>query len=315
MLLSIVFILLSLVLLYYGAEWLVKGSSLVALQHGISPLVVGLTIVAFGTSSPELFVSMSAAIEGKGGIAIGNALGSNLFNICIILSIAALVSPLKIKLQLLKFDIPVVTGSTLLFILLFTDRTLQRWEGMLLFVFLIAYVLLNLYFAKKEKKTEILQEFKDEMPETGKKWYIIAGLILAGLALLIGGSRLLVMGATEIARSLGVGETIIGLTIVAAGTSMPELATSALAAFRKEYDIAVGNVIGSNIFNILGILGISSLVKPISALAISNIDLVVLVLATLVLYPFFKTRYTLKRDEAIFLILIYCIYLYYLWPK
>lgn len=315
MLISVALVLISLVLLYFGAEWLVKGSSIIALQNGISPLVVGLTIVSFGTSSPELFVSLSAAMEGKGGIAVGNALGSNLFNICVILSVSALVSPLKIKMQVLKFDIPVVTGSTLLFIMLFMDRSINRWEGLLLSVILIGYILMNLFFAKKEKHKEILEEFNQEMPSTNKKWYVIAGMITAGLALLIGGSRLLVIGATDIARGLGVGETIIGITIIAAGTSMPELATSALAAFRKEYDIAVGNVIGSNIFNILGILGISALVKPISALAISNIDLIALVLATLVLYPFFRTRYTLKRDEAIFLIMMYGFYLYYLWPK
>jgi len=315
MIYSILLVAGSLVLLYFGANWLVNGSSQFALKLGISPLVIGLTIVALGTSSPELLVSLMASAEGKGGIAIGNVIGSNLFNLCVILSIAALIRPLGIKMQVLKFDIPVVTLSTLLFGLFFLNRNLSQIEGLILFLFLIAYVIMNISLARKEKSKEVLQEFADEMPVPGKKWFHLAGLVIGGLIVLLVGSKLLVEGASDIARSLGVGETIIGLTIIAAGTSMPELATSAMAAFRKEYDIAVGNVIGSNIFNILGILGVSALIKPISALAISNIDLLALTVATLVLYPFFRTRYTLKRDEAVFLILIYIVYMYYLWPK
>ncbi|MBK7029970.1 MAG: calcium/sodium antiporter [Bacteroidales bacterium] len=315
MLLSFLYIFLSLVLLYFGADWLVKGSSLFAFRKGISPLIIGLTIVAFGTSSPELLVSIMATIDHQGGIAIGNVIGSNIFNICVILGIAALISPLKIKLQILKIDIPVVIGSTLIFMLMFRDRSLDRYEGMILLAFLIIYTIVNIHLARKEKNKEVLEEYSDEIPVKLKSRWMEYALMLGGLVLLLAGSKLLVFGAVDVARALGVGETIIGLTIIAAGTSMPELATSAFAAYRKEYDIAIGNVIGSCTFNLLGILGVASVVNPISAMAISNIDLYILLGTSLILLPFFRTKFTLKKDEAFILLFLYGIYLYYLWPK
>lgn len=315
MLLSIFFVLASLVLLYFGASWLVKGSSALALKAGVSPLVAGLTVVAFGTSSPEMVVSVNAAISGHGNIAIGNVVGSNLFNICVILGISALVAPLKIKMQLLKIDIPVLIITTIGFILLFADRHISRFEGFVLVSGIVIYTVVNIILARREKNAEVLAEFDKSVPNQKMKWYWSVGLIVLGLGVLIAGSELLVKGAVVIARSLGVGETIISLTIIAAGTSMPELASSIVATIKKEYDIAIGNIIGSNIFNILAIVGISSIVSPLSALAISNIDLYVMLGVTLLLLPFFRTSYTLKRDEGIFMIGIYLIYMYYLWPK
>ena len=315
MLLSVFFVLSSLILLYFGASWLVKGSSSLALKAGVSPLVAGLTVVAFGTSSPEMVVSVNAAISGHGNIAIGNVVGSNLFNICIILGISALVAPLKIKLQLLKIDIPVLILTTIGFMLLFADRHISRVEGVVLVSGIMIYTVVNIILARREKSAEVLAEFDESVPDPKIKWYWSAGLILLGLGVLIAGSELLVKGAVVIARSLGVGETIISLTIIAAGTSMPELASSIVATMKKEYDIAIGNIIGSNIFNILAIVGISSIVNPLSAIAISNIDLYVMLGVTLLLLPFFRTSYTLKRDEGIFMIGIYLIYMYYLWPK
>jgi cation:H+ antiporter len=315
MLLSITFILASLVLLYFGALWLVKGSSDLALKAGVSPLVAGLTVVAFGTSSPELVVSINAALSGHGNIAIGNVIGSNLFNICMILGIAAIVSPLRIKMKLLKIDIPVLIFTTIGFMWLFYDRHISRVEGGILFAGIIIYTLMNIILARREKSVEILEEFDRSIARSNSKWYWSAGLIVLGIGVLVAGSELLVKGAVSIARSLGVGETIIGLTIIAAGTSVPELASSIVATMKKEYDIAIGNVIGSNIFNILGILGISSIINPLSGMAISNIDLYIMLGATLMLLPFFKTQYTLKRDEGIFMIVLYLMYLYYLWPK
>jgi cation:H+ antiporter len=315
MLLSITFILASLVLLYFGALWLVKGSSDLALKAGVSPLVAGLTVVAFGTSSPELVVSINAALSGHGNIAIGNVIGSNLFNICMILGIAAIVSPLRIKMKLLKIDIPVLIFTTIGFMWLFYDRHISRVEGGILFAGIIIYTLMNIILARREKSVEILEEFDRSIARSNSKWYWSAGLIVLGIGVLVAGSELLVKGAVAIARSLGVGETIIGLTIIAAGTSVPELASSIVATMKKEYDIAIGNVIGSNIFNILGILGISSIINPLSGMAISNIDLYIMLGATLMLLPFFKTQYTLKRDEGIFMIVLYLMYLYYLWPK
>ena len=315
MLISVLYILISLLLLYFGANWLVKGSSSLALKAGVSPLVAGLTVVAFGTSSPELVVSVNAAISGHGNMAIGNVVGSNLFNICIILGISALVAPLKIKMQLLKIDIPVLILTTIGFMLLFADRHISRFEGVVLVSGIVLYTIMNIILARREKNIEVLAEFQESVTDPKLKWYWSAGLILIGLGLLIAGSELLVKGAVVIARSLGVGETIISLTIIAAGTSMPELASSIVATIKKEYDIAIGNIIGSNIFNILGIIGISSLVKPLSAIAISNIDLYAMLGVTLLLLPFFRTHYTLKRDEGLFMIALYGMYLYYLWPK
>lgn len=315
MLLSVFYVLASLVLLYFGASWLVKGSSSLALKAGVSPLVAGLTVVAFGTSSPELVVSVNAAISGHGNIAIGNVIGSNLFNICIILGISALVSPLKIKMKLIKIDIPILIITTIGFMLFFADRQISRFEGVILFAGIVLYTIISIVLARREKSTEVLAEFDGSVKDQKMKWYWSAGMVLIGIGVLVAGSDLLVKGALAIARSLGVGETIIGLTIIAAGTSVPELASSIVATIKKEYDIAIGNVIGSNIFNILGIIGISGIVNPLSAMAISNIDLYVMLGVTLLLIPFFRTGYTLKRDEGIFMIGLYLIYLYYLWPK
>jgi cation:H+ antiporter len=315
MLLSVFYILVSLILLYFGANWLVKGSSALALKAGVTPLVAGLTVVAFGTSSPELVVSIKTAYSGQGNIAIGNVVGSNLFNICIILGISSLVTPLKIKMQLLKIDIPVLIFVTGGFILLFADRHISRLEGLILLAGISAYTYANIYLARREKNKEVLDEFQEAVSESKKKWYWSAGMVVAGIGILVAGSEFLVKGAVDIARALGVGETIIGITILSAGTSLPELASSIVASMRKEYDIAVGNIIGSNIFNILGIIGVSSLVKPLNAIAISNIDLLVMFGVTLLLLPFFRTHYTLKRDEGIFMIGLYLVYMYYLWPK
>jgi cation:H+ antiporter len=315
MLLSIIYVLASLVILYFGALWLVKGSSALALRAGISPLVAGLTVVAFGTSSPELVVSINATLSDHGNIAIGNVIGSNLFNICIILGISALISPLKIKMQLLKIDIPVLIITTIGFMLLFADRQISRWEGGILVTGIVLYTVFNIILARREKSAEVKALFEQSIADQKMKWYWSVGLVLLGIGVLVAGSELLVKGAVSVARSLGVGETIIGLTIIAAGTSLPELASSIVATMKKEYDIAIGNIIGSSIFNILAIVGISSVIRPLSAIAISNIDLYAMIGATLLLLPFFRTNYTLKRDEGIFMIGIYLIYMYYLWPK
>jgi len=315
MFLSITFIIVALILLYFGASWLVKGSSALALKAGVSPLVAGLTVVAFGTSSPEMVVGINTAIAGHGNIAVGNVIGSNIFNICIILGISAIVAPLRIKMQLLKIDIPVLIITTIAFMIFFHDRQISRLEGSILLSGIVLYTILNIALARREKTKEIIDEFDKSIPKSNMKWYYSAGMVVIGVGVLVAGSELLVKGAVEVARILGVGETIISLTIIAAGTSMPELASSIVATLKKEYDIAIGNIIGSNIFNILGIIGISSVIRPLSALAISNIDLYIMLGVTLLLLPFFRTKYTLTRDEGIFMVILYLIYLYYLWPK
>jgi cation:H+ antiporter len=315
MLLSVLYILTSLILLYFGASWLVKGSSSLVLKAVVSSLAAGLTIVAFGTSSPELVVSIQSAISGHGNIAIGNMIGSNLFNICVILGISAVVAPLSIKMLLLKINIPALIIASIGFMLLFADRQISRFEGGILIFGLVIYIILNITLARREKSAEVNAEFEISITDQKVKWYWAAGLIILGIGALVAGSELLLTGAVAIAHSLGVGETIIGLTIIAAGTSIPLLATTIVAVIRKEYNLAIGNVIGASIFNILGIIGISAVISPLSAIAISIIDLYVMIGVTLLLLQFLRTKYILKRDDGIFMIGIYLIYLYYLWPK
>jgi len=315
MLISSLLLVLSLAFLYFGASWLVKGSVMLAVRAGVTPIIASLTIVAFGTSSPGLVVSINAAISGHGNIVIGNVLGSNLFNILVILGVSAIISPLKIKMQLLKIDIPILIISTLLFMIFFADRHISRMEGGVLFTGFIIYKFVRIRLAKREKSPEVSQQFSESIPNGKLKWYWAIGLAILGIALLVTGSELLIKGAIDIARKLGIGETIIGITIIAAGTSLPVLASSVVATMKKEYDIAIGNILGSCIFNILFITGISSMAQTVSTIAISNIDLYVMLGATLLLLPFFRTHYTLKRDEGIFMIGMYLIYIYYLVPK
>jgi cation:H+ antiporter len=315
MLISVFYILASLILFYFGAIWLVKGSSALSLKAGISPMVAGLTIVAFGSSSPALFVCGNAALAGHGNIAIGNIIGSNMFNICVVIGISAIIAPLKIKMHLLKLIIPVLIISTIGFIILFTDRQISRFEGGILLSGILLYTILIVIFARREKDKEEIDGYSNFVLNEKIKWYSSAGMIIFGIAELVAGSELLLRGAIAIANSLGVGETIIGLTIIAAGTSAPLLASSIVAVNKKEYDVALGNVIGSNIFNILGIIGISSLINPLSAIAISNIDLYIMLGVTLFLIPFLRKSYILKRDEGIFMIILYLMYMFYLWPR
>jgi cation:H+ antiporter len=308
-------ILISPVLLYFGASWLIKGSSSLAIKAGISLLVTGLTIVSFGTASPALIVSINAVISGHGNMVIGNVIGSNLFNICIILGISAMVAPIKIKIKLLKIDIPSLVLSAIGFMILFSDRQINRFEGGILLFGFALYTGLKIILSHREKNTEIHTEFKKSIPDHKLKWYYSAGMAVLGIGLMFTGAELLLKGAVATARLLGVGDTIISLTIVAGVTSMPLLVTTIVSIRKKEYDVAIVTVISSGIFNILGIIGVSSLINPLSAIAISNIDLYVMLGITLLLLPFFRSSYTLKRDEGIFMIGIYLIYMYYLWPK
>ena len=315
MLLPFAFILISIILLYFGTSWLIKGSSSLALKAGVSSLVAGLSFAAFGNSSPELAVSVNAALSGHGNIAIGNVIGSNLFNICMILGISAIVAPLKIRMQLLKIDIPALILSATGFILVFVDRQISRSEGVILLLCLVLYLLFKIILARRKQSAELHTEFGNSISNQKMKWYWAVGMLVLGIAILVVGSELLVKGAVAIARSLEVGETIIGLTVIAAATSMPLLFFSVVATVRKKYDLAIGNVIGASIFNILGTIGISAVIHPLSALAISNIDLFIMIGVTLLLLQFLRSKYILKRDDGIFMIVMYLIYLYYLWPK
>jgi cation:H+ antiporter len=314
MITSIVFIAFALLLLFFGAEGLVRGSSSLALRAGLSPLLVGLTIVAFGTSSPELVVSVKAALDQQGDLSVGNVVGSNSFNIGIILGLTALLCPIPVHRQIIKIDAPIALGVAGLLLLFLQDKILTRNEGLVLLIGIIAYTAMNIVLARKEASNGKVS--KDEsLSGVSKNWMIDIVFILGGLGILVLGSRLLVDNSITLAKAFGVSEAVIGLTIVAAGTSMPELATSIVAAVRKQPDIAIGNVVGSNVFNILGILGVASVISPIHAPGISWIDYAAMIIFTALLIPLLYAGRVLHRIEGILLLALYCGYLFLLWPK
>ncbi|WP_455637468.1 calcium/sodium antiporter [Parabacteroides sp.] len=303
MITSVTLLVLSLYALYIGAGWLVKGSTEIALKANISHLVIGLTIVAFGTSAPELVVSINASISGQGDIAIGNVIGSNIFNIAAILGISAAIHPLQAKRQLTKIDIPILILATILLTFFFWNGELGRLEGALFLTGILLYTLFSLYFSRKhEKQIEVQNGELEKQPEP---WYKDILYILGGLAVLIFASHLLVTNAISIAKELGVSEAVIGLTLVAAGTSLPELATSIVAALKKSPDIAIGNIVGSNLFNILAITGTTSVIRPIIAKSVNHIDLLVMLGLTLLLLPLAKSGLKISRTEGWILIIIY----------
>jgi len=302
------------VLLFFGADALIRGSVRISVRSGISPLIVGLTVVAFGTSTPELFVSIKANLNGNGDIAIGNMVGSNIFNISIILGLAALLQPIKVKSQLVSQDIPVMIGSTILFVVLTRDMSIQRVEGGILFLMLIIYIILNIRLARQGKEIELAEEFEHHMPAGGGRLFFDVFLIAAGIGILLLGSTALIHGAVNVAKSAGISEAVIGLTLIAAGTGLPELATTLVATIKKETDMAVGNVVGSNIFNVLCIGGISSLVKPLQAPDIEFIDLAVMTALSVILLPLCWSGLKIARREGVMLLASYAAYLYFIWP-
>ena len=303
---------LGLVLLYYGAEALVKGSSSMALRLGISPLLVGLTVVAFGTSSPELVVSLKAAYLGQGDISVGNIVGSNICNIGLILGFCAIVTPIAVSSQIIRFDLPIMIGATVLALFFLHGGILGPAQGIVLFLLLVAYVAFSILISKSRSGDALGSEFAEELKPSKKSLTFDIVMVAAGLAMLVLGARFLVDAAIEIARALGWSEAVIGLTIVAVGTSLPEFATSLVAAVRKEADIAVGNIVGSNIFNILGILGLSSILTPLSASGITTIDLVVMCVFAVILWMFCLSGKRITRAEGGLMLSAYAGYILYL---
>lgn len=305
---EIVWLLLSFVILYYGAEGLVFGASSLAKRLGISALVIGLTIVSIGTSMPELLVSIKAAMNGQSAISIGNALGSNLFNIGIILGLSAIIYPLLAKKQLLKFDVPVMILTSVLFLLLFLDSKISRIEAILMVILFLSYTTYLLVSSKRKHNINPNRDEDDDIKLT-KHWALDILFIVVGLVALVWGSDLLVVNAIIIAERLGMSEAMIGLTIVSAGTSMPELATSAVAAFKKRTDIAIGNIVGSNIFNILLILGVAGIIQPISTPDINYIDALVVVALGVLLWLFMKMSASIRRWQGVVFIVLYVLYI------
>jgi cation:H+ antiporter len=319
---NVLLFVLGLAALVLGANALVRGASRLALSFSVSPLVVGLTVVAFGTSAPEVAVSVGAVLGGRTDIAIGNVVGSNVFNVLFILGVSALIAPLVVGTQLIRQEVPIMIGASVLLVVLALDGRLGALEGALLFGLLIAYT----WFLVRQSRAEAgiaNQEFAAEMPAAGGRgarwdahWAAQVGLVVAGLALLVLGSEWLVGAAVAFARAIGVSDLVIGLTIVAAGTSMPEVATSIAAAFKGERDIAVGNVVGSCTFNILGCLGLSALASGAAGLAVApailSFDVWVMLAAALACLPVFVTGREIARWEGAVFVGYYAAYAAYL---
>jgi cation:H+ antiporter len=298
----------ALVLLVAGGEVLVRGAARLATGLGVAPLVIGLTVVAFGTSSPELAVSVRAALAGQADLAVGNVVGSNIFNVLFILGVSAVIVPLAVSEQLIRIDIPVMVGVSAAVLLFATNGTISRVEAALLVTALIAYILLQLRLGRRDKGQQ------EETTEDAGRLMPSIALVAVGLALLTVGSNWLVQAATEIARALGVTQLVIGLTIVAAGTSMPEVVTSIVAGVRGQREIAIGNVIGSNIFNLLAVLGITGVLVPdgisVSAAALS-MDIPVMLAVAVLCLPIF-IGFTIGRREGLLFLACYALYTTYL---
>ena len=309
-------------LLYYGAEWLVRGSSSLARSLGVTPIVIGLTVVAFGTSAPELVVSLIASIKAKSMIAVGNVVGSNICNMALVLGLAATFQPITSDKSVVKRDIPIMLGISLYLLVLSLNSKLGRIEGATLFAGIILYIFFDYYVAMKESKRALGGAAAAVAPEVEEIAYVTSRpkqilLILIGILGVVAGAQIVVESAVRIMKILGVSEKFIGLTIIAFGTSMPELATSVVAALRKEMDISIGNLVGSNVFNIMSVLGIASLVRPIpipggfinSGLVI---DYFVMMFTSLLPWLMMRKTYTVTRKGGLNLLFFYVGYVTYL---
>ena len=303
-----------LVLLYFGADWLVQGAVTLALHLGLSPLIVGLTVVALGTSVPEALVSVQAALGHQGGIALGNVIGSNILNIALILGLSSLILPLKVDSRIVKADVPLLTGATFMLVVLLEDFHISRMEGAFLLLCIVFYVTGNIMTVKRTSPEEDKIEGMEIPEDSGKTLWRDVGFLILGIVTLGFGANFLVTGAVDLARIFGLSEALIGLTIVSIGTGTPELATALMAAFRKSPDLAIGNVVGSNLFNIMFVLGIAGLVAPLDGKGISSVDLYVMLGVTILLLPTVWTGRILDRKEGFLFLAIYVGYLYHLWP-
>jgi len=304
------------ILLIVGAEVLVRGASRIAAFIGISPLVIGLTVVAFGTSSPELAVSVISSLNGAPGIAVGNVVGSNIFNILFILGLSSILIPLVVVQQLIRLDVPIMIGASLLFFGFAWDGQVQVWEGLVLLLSGIAYTVFIIRNSRKENNKAVLKEYQEEYGQVKKPvpvWLSVV-FVVAGLLLLVLGSRWLVDSSVAIAQNFGVSDMVIGLTIIAVGTSLPEVATSLIASVRGERDIAVGNVVGSNIFNIVYILSAAAIIGggvPVEASAL-RFDFPVMTAVAVACLPIFFTGKRLDRWEGFVFLAYYLAYMAYI---
>lgn len=292
--LNILIITGSIIFLWGGAVWVVESASLIAKKLGLSELVIGLTVVAIATSSPEFAVSITAALKGQSSISVGNVIGSNIFNLGIILGIVAIFKSVDTNRQIIYRDGFLLFAATILLLVFFSDFRLSFTEGALLFATLIVYIVTLI----KQK-----QKIDDEIPEGEFKWYDIPKLA-AGVAFIIFAADYLVFGASNIARMFGVSDWMIGITIVAAGTSVPELATSMVALAKGRHGISIGNLIGSDLFNVFGVLGVAAMLRPLSIMQNEYTSIILMLVNVLIILFFMRTGWQIKRHEAVILILI-----------
>lgn len=314
MLLNALWIVVGVVLVLWGADRLTEGAVAVAERLRVPQIVIGLTIVALGTSMPELCVSVVSALKGTPDLAVGNVVGSNIFNALLIVGVAALVAPMTILRSTVFKDVPcALVASVVLLMMCQNDWVITRLDGTILFVFFLVFMRLTIKGATSAQPAPQAAEEKEASAgkQPMKGW--LAGLwMVVGLAALIGGSNLFVGGATEVARALNVSDAVIGLTIVAGATSLPELATSVVAAKKGNSGIAIGNVLGSNVLNILFILGLTGMISPMHIEGITNVDLYMMLVSTIMIWFFSFTKYTIERWEGAVLVLTFCGYMWYL---
>ncbi len=300
-----------LVVLILGGEFLIRGAQQIAVRAHISPLVIGLTVVAFGTSAPELFISLRSALQGSSDFIMGNVIGSNICNLAMILGITAIISPFKVHSSSIKRDWPVVMGASLLLYFIMKLGYINYQTGLLLLVILVVYLVSVIYTSRKQIKEERENLAVSETPIIKQTFWKDLAYIMIGAAGLFFGSEWFVGGAKDLAIGLGVSERIIGVTVLALGTSLPELVTASIAAYKKETDLAVGNLIGSNIFNILFILGATGLVTDINISAIiMQVDMTWMLGVTLIIFPMMVFKQRMGRASGIILLLIYVTYIY-----
>ncbi len=308
-----------LAVLIFGAEYLVRGASRIAARFGLPPLIIGLTIVAFGTSAPELAVSIRSAYAGQPEIAVGNVVGSNIFNILFILGLSAAVRPITVKRQLIRFDTPLMIIVSLVVLGISTDGIISRLNGALLFGGIVLYVLFLLSVSRRRKHAsghhDAAAHSEHAQAKPQSQVWADAALVIAGTIMLLLGAKWSLSAAIDLAHSFGVSELVIGLTIVAFGTSLPEIATSVVASLNNEGDISVGNIVGSNIFNLLSVLGLTALVAP-AGIAVSPhavyIDMPVMALCAIMCLPIFFTWHVISRWEGWLLLSCYAVYVVFL---
>lgn len=313
-LLSIGFLILGSIMLYFGADSLVKGSSRLAFKLGIAPIIIGLTVVAFGTSAPELLVSISAGMQGKSDIALGNVIGSNICNIALILGLSALIKPIELNYKAVSKDLWVMILASLSVVIMAYDGEIGVFDGAILTLGIISYILYNIKKSRNEKADFDIEGIAGPTKLKDKSIYHIM-LLITGLAILMMGANLFLEGAVRIAQLFGMSNAVIGLSIVALGTSLPELATSAVASMKGQSDISLGNVVGSNIFNLLLILGLTALFFPIGAKDIRIIDIIVMLFVSALIVPIGLRKNKFGRLDGAFLILIYVGYMVYLFNQ